>query len=174
MTSRPLPLTISVWPRAAGLPLNARIQYAWLNITVSAGPGASSSGVKVRPSAGLHAEQRQSSVGDHQRFDLLGLPAAGDRHRRVVPQPDVLKHLAFVAIGEVGGWRLVHRAWRDSRGHMPDADQPLGICERQRLEQHAVDNAENQRVRADRGSQGDGGRQRKNRTGDEASKCVPH
>ena len=93
MISRPRPLTISVCPIAAGLPLKARSQYAWLSITVSAGPGRVVF-LRERPAERrAHAEQRQRAVGDHQRFDLLGLAAAGDGDRRVVPQADVLKHL---------------------------------------------------------------------------------
>ncbi len=39
-------------PSAPGLPPNTRCQYSWLSTTEGALPGASSSGVKIRPSAG--------------------------------------------------------------------------------------------------------------------------
>jgi hypothetical protein len=50
------------------------------------------------PGGRPYAEERERAIGHHQRFEMLGLAASGNRYGRVVPQPDVLERLRLLAI----------------------------------------------------------------------------
>ena len=131
-------------------------------------------GVEAAAEHRLHAQRRQDRVADHQRIHLLGLAAAGDRDRRGVPEADVLEDAVLLAVGEVSGRPLVQQRDVHARRLMPHADQPLGLVERQGLEQDRVDDAEDRGVGPDADGQrhdGDGGEQRRahERMGDAAN-----
>ena len=67
--------------------------------------------------------------------------------------PDVLERPALVAIGEIGGGRLVEQ--RDVHARAPCARRrpAVRLVERQRLQQHAIDDAEDRGVGADADAQ---------------------
>ena len=73
------------------------------------------------------------------------------------PGADVLEHTLVVAVGEVRRGALIHHLQVDALAAVIQADQPLGLGEGQRLQQHAVDDAE------DGGGGADAERQRQDR-----------
>jgi hypothetical protein len=105
---------------------------------------------------------------------MLGLAMPGDGDGGVVPQPDVFERLRLLAVEKIGRGRLVERTCHQARRDVPHANQRLGTLERQRFEQHTVDDAEDERVGADGGGEGDGGGQRKGRGGQQAAQGKTH
>ena len=116
-----------------------------------------------------HAEDRQEAVGHEQRPVALGFAPAGDRHRAGVPQADVLEDAALLSVDEVGGRAVVQLRDAHTRRRVPDAHEPVGLGKRQRLQEHAVDDAENRGVRADAYRQRDQRDDREERRLDEAA-----
>ena len=106
-------------------------------------------------------------------LDPLGLAAAGDRHGAAVPEPDVLEDAPLFAIDEVVRRRHVQVGDADARRRVPHADEPVGIVERQRLEEHAADDAEDGGVGADAERQGEDGDQREHRRAKQAADNAP-
>ena len=128
-----------------------------------------------RPAKGRTDSQHwERAVRYVQRLDLFGLAAAGDSHRAGLPQPDVLKSLTTVANHEIRASRLLQRSRHYTGRHQPNPDQRLRFRIRQRLEDDAVDDAENQRIRADGGANRDDRGERKGRAFEEAAKGVLH
>ena len=72
-----------------------------------------------------------------------------------IPGADRLEYLLVLAIGEIGGGAVIRAC--PVRREMLQAHQPFGLVKRQRLQQHAVDDAE------DRGGGADAERQRQDR-----------
>ena len=105
-------------------------------------------------------EEAQGAVGHEERLDALGLAGAGDRHRAAVPEPDVLEDAPLFAVDEVIRGRHVQERDPEPRRRVPQAHEPVGAVERQRLEQDAADDAEDGRVGADTERQGEDGDQR--------------
>ncbi len=81
--------------------------------------------------------------------DPLRLPTPGDRNLRAIPRPDVFEHPLVVAIGEIRRGTLIHDGEVQARPAVIQADEPLRLVEGQRLQQHAVDHAEDRGVGAD-------------------------
>jgi hypothetical protein len=101
------------------------------------------------PERRLDAQHAERAVGDEQALHALGLADPGHGHGRVVPHPDVVEGLPLVAVYEIGRGGLVQeRDVHPGRG-VPHADEAFRLVERQRLQQHAVDDAEDRRVRAE-------------------------
>ena len=98
---------------------------------------------------GLRAKGLQRAVGHHQRLHAFRIARAGNRSGAVVPQPDLFERPVLVPVGHVERRPLVHQVRLHPRRLVPDADQPLGLVVRQRLQQDAVDDAEQGGVRAD-------------------------
>jgi hypothetical protein len=108
-----------------------------------------------------HADGVEHPLRHEQAAHLLGLrePRHGDATSR--PDSDVLEDTPFVAIGEVHRRRDVDGAVleSDSGRRVPHPDQFLRLRIRQRLDQDAIDDAEDRGVGADADGQGqEGGR----------------
>ena len=108
----------------------------------------------------VDVEEAQRAVGHEERLDALGLAGAGDRHRAAVPEPDVLEDAPLFAVDEVVRGRHVQERDPEPRRRVPQAHEPVGLVERQRLEQDAADDAEDGRVGADTERQREDGDQR--------------
>src|SRR5439155_2101120 len=80
---------------------------------------------------------------------FLGLREAGDAHRAGVPEPDILEHAAFLAIGEVLKGRRPGMWDVDAGRGVIERDALAGARIRQWLQEHAVDDAEDRRIGAD-------------------------
>ena len=106
-------------------------------------------GGEVAPQDRVDVEEAQRAVGHEECLDALGLAGAGDRHRAAVPESDVLEDAPLFAINEVIRGRHVQERDSEPRGRVPQTHEPVGIVERQRLEQDAADDAEDGRVGAD-------------------------
>ena len=76
-------------------------QYPDVNITVSGVVGAASVLENTRPSIGCAPSIGNTPSVTHSVAHFLGLPDAGDAHRPGVPEPDILKRPALLAVGEV-------------------------------------------------------------------------
>ena len=108
-------------------------------------------------------QERQDAVGDLDHLHLLRLRQPGHRRLVVVPHAAVGEGLALLAVGEVERWPLVDPVPAETRRGVPDPDQAVRLRVRQRLQEHAADDAEDGGVGADpdrQGDDGDGGEQR--------------
>ena len=101
------------------------------------------------PEHRLHAENRQHAVGHEQGRHFLRLGAAGDADGARIPEPDVLEHAPFFAIGEVLKRCRAGAGEVDAGRRMIERDELLGPRIGQRLEEHALDDAEDCGIRAD-------------------------
>jgi hypothetical protein len=101
-----------------------------------------------------HAEQREDAVRDAKDRHALRLGQSGHAGRAVGPEPHVLERPALVTRGEVEGRTGAQVDDVDAGGDVPDPDQLLGVGVGERLEEHAVQDAEYRGVGAD----GDGHR----------------
>jgi len=119
---------------------------------------------RERPAqVGAHAQNREEGVADEERVDSLWIPAPCYRDRCPVPQGDVLEGTPLLPVGHVGGRSLVQQGHVDPGRGVPHGDQPVGLVVRERLEQHAVDDAEDGRARPDAQRERDHGDQREQR-----------
>ena len=101
---------------------------------------------------GVDAEDTEEIRGYHFRAEVLGLPAT----REVIVLPPVCGHaVKAVALGlPVHEVRVRHRHTGEIGRAFPDLHQAFGIAVRQRLQEHAVDHAEDRCVGADAERQG--------------------
>ena len=100
------------------------------------------------------AEHRQHAVGDVDGADLLGLRDPGDADGVAGPHRDVLKHAAVLAVGVVEKRRGAGVRQVQPRRGVIEHDQLVRLRIRQRLQQHAVDHAEDGGVGADADREG--------------------
>ena len=149
MISRGRPSTINMRPMAARSAPNFDRQYPALRTTVSVPPGAIVCPREQTSERRLHAEHRQDAVGDEERAHLLGLGQAGDTDRAEFTEPDILENLTILAVGEVEKRRGPGSGQVDARQGVIEHDQLVGAWIRQRLQQHALDYAEDRRIGAD-------------------------
>ena len=117
-------------------------------MTVSALPGASSVRVKRRPEDGLDAEHRQDAVGHVDRADLLGFAKTREADRVAGPHADVPEAAALIAIDEIEKRRRSDVVDVDAGRCVIDDHELVGLREWQRPQEHALDDAEDGRVRA--------------------------
>src|SRR5215510_2188065 len=78
----------------------------------------------------------------------------------------------MLPVGHIIAERSVHIRDIDPGSGLPDADQPLRFVKGKRLEQDAIDDAENSRVRTDSQPQRDKRSQRKSRRSRETAKRI--
>ena len=119
------------------------------------------------------AKQRQQPVGHDERRHLFRFPAAGQAREIRAIQSDVLEHTALFAVHEVVGRRHVHIGEVHSWRRVPDAHQLLGVRVGQRLDQHAVEHAENGAGRADAGAEREHGYERESRRSYQTAHDLP-
>ncbi len=104
---------------------------------------------------GRNAEQRKRAVGNVKSVEAFGFSNASDADGIPVVDANVLKSLILLAIDEVVGGRHVEVGNVDAGRGVPDADQFVGIRIGKRLEEDAFENAEDNSVAADAGSESD-------------------
>ena len=121
----------------------------------------------------VDVEEAQRPVRDEQDLHPLGLAGASDRNGATVPQPDVLEYTPLFSISEVVRRRHVQERDSQPRRGMPQPNEPVGIVERQRLEENAADDAEDGRVGADSERQGEDGDQGEHRRAKQAADYSP-
>ena len=93
-----------------------------------------------------------------------GFPRTGHVHRIAVVGADILKRGVLLAIDKVDGGRHIQFCEANARRGVPHADQLLGMGVGKRLQEHALDYAENDRVCAHtdgESNEGNGGKQRR-------------
>jgi hypothetical protein len=98
----------------------------------------------------LHTEQRQELVRAVESLDLFRIAGAGHTGRIGVPERNRFEGLVMFAVGEVNGRRRSHFVLVDARRLVDQRNQAVGFRKRQRLDQNAVDDAEDRRGRANR------------------------
>ena len=113
------------------------------------GSGGVVLGSEDAPELGLHPQEGERSVGHAHRLDPLGLGEPRHRDLLVVPHADLVEDLTQVAVGEMERWRLVDLVETEAGGRVPDPDERFRFVERKRLQEDAVDDAEDRGVRAD-------------------------
>ncbi len=107
-----------------------------------------------------YAEHVEEPIGDRRRRQALGLGAAGQRRRaRVVNRDGVRGPVLLAPREEVGVGQREDPAFLAHDAHLHEA---IGVPERERSQQHGVDDRE------DRGRRADAERERQNRDGREA------
>ena len=149
MISRGRLSTISVRPMAERSAPNFDRQYPDVKTTVSGVPGVSSALENTRPSIGCTPSIGNTPSVTNSVAHFLGLREAGDAHGAGVPEPDILEGPAFLAIGEIlkrrgaGAWQV------DAGRGVVERDELVGARIRQRLQEHAFDDAEDRRIGAD-------------------------
>ena len=122
----------------------------------------------------LDAEERQEAMGRAQRVEALGLGESGDGDGAAVPDRDVGQRPRLLPVRDVVGNRRVEVVDVDAGRRLPEAHQTVGIAERQRLQEHGVDDAEDGHIRADPQGQGEHGRQREHRRTGQPAGGVAH
>ena len=94
-------------------------------------------------------------MGGEQAGDFLRLGKAGDAGGAVVPHGNVFERAVFLAVDEVQRGGHVEVLDIDARRGVPHGDQALGMRIGQRLQQDALDHAENRRIGPDADGQRD-------------------
>ena len=110
-----------------------------------------------------NAEERKSAVGDIESFNLLGFGESGDTDGISLIRADVLKGMVLFAIDEVVGRINVEIGNVDAGGGVPYADEFGGARIGERLEEDALEDAEDDGVAANscgEGDERDGGKER--------------
>ena len=97
---------------------------------------------------GLDAEHRQDAVGHVDRPNLLRVAKTRDADRVAGPHADVPEAAAFVAINEIEKRRRPDVVDVDAGRRVIDDHELVGLRKWQRPQQHALDHAEDCRVRA--------------------------
>ena len=110
---------------------------------------------------GLDAQQRQRRRAQQQSRHTFWIVTSRDRDCRGIPGANRLERRLILAICEIGRRAMIRSG--PARGVMADAHQPLGLIERQGLQQHAVHDAEDRRRGADAERQRQNGRRGKRR-----------
>ena len=121
------PLSVTIRPTTAGSPPNRRFHSASPMTATRAALGTSSSGRKVRPSAGDDAEHVEVLVRDLLAGDRLRLGAAGQGRPPAADRGDAFEECRFAAPVDVVARRrpLVSRAAARAEV-LPDHHQPPG------------------------------------------------
>ncbi len=121
----------------------------------------------------LHTQEGKEPGRHLCGTDHLGLCQARDRHSRgIVEDADVLEHAILILVDEV----LVRRQATSVEGRGPghDTHQLALILEGQRLQQHAIDDAENGRRGADPQREREDGEGREPGSLAEHARAYPH
>ena len=118
-------------------------------------PGCASRGPYTRPSAALSAEKLEVIGAGDEHFDALGVVAPAQRRAPRKKDADVIEDAG--AIAQVIEFRLGHADVFRARAIqiVKDADQTLGMLERQRPQEHSVHDGEDGDVCADAERQGE-------------------
>ena len=117
------------------------------------------------------AQHREPRRGDRRAADARRVARAGQHDAARRRAADRRKHLALVPPVHVdgkGGRRARHLGL-----HVEHHDEPVGVGEGQRLEQHGVDRAEHRGVGADAKGQGEGRRGREAGVLDQGANAEP-
>ncbi len=109
---------------------------------------------ELTPRRRRDAENRQHAVGDRDRGHVLGLAGSRDADVLRSIQADVLEASALLAIDEVVRRRHVHPVEVHARRDVPEADELFRIWIGERLQEDAIEHAEDGGVRAHRHDQG--------------------
>ena len=117
----------------------------------------------------LHAESRQQLVRAHEPRHLFRVACARDAGGVLDPQRDGLERRVVLTVGEIKRRRRSELGSSDARRLMHERDEPVRIGERQRLQQNAVDDAEDRDRRADAYAKREHGRQREGRASPQAA-----
>ncbi len=119
-------------------------------------------------------EHRQDAIGDEQRARLFGLGKTRHAHRAGVPEADVLEHPAVLAVGEVQERRGAGPVDVDPWCGMIEGDELVGARVGQRLQEDALDDAEDRGIGADADGEGQGGHGGETGHSGEAPDDLPH
>ena len=112
-------------------------------------PGVASASVKSRPSCGWTPSACRTSWVTNSARACSGSPMPVIVRPAVAVQADVLKDAALVAIREVLRRRHAELVDVEAGRNLLDADELVGVRVGQRLDQHAIDDAEDRGVGAD-------------------------
>ena len=101
-------------------------------------------------------QRLQRAVRDPNTPHLLRLSHSCDRHAPALPDTHLAERLTVFTVGEVHRRRDV-QLWQvdDPRRRVPDADEFIGIGIGQRLDQHAIHDAEHGGIGANANGEGD-------------------
>src|SRR5205823_6166294 len=130
-------------------------------------------GSEPSPDHGLNAERRERAFRDGEALHLLRRSEPRDAHSVAVPYTELLKRAILVTKGEVIGGREIQILNGDPRRLLPDADQLLRIGVWQRLQQNAVDDAEDGGVGTDSNSDREYGQKSEHRRAKQSAENAP-
>ena len=153
-------LAVQLLPRAT---TENNPTVAWRRVL---GPG------KATSDRGRHPEHVEE-LGGHEGADELRRFAGSCRHgegQRAVSRDSLQRLLLPAQVDELSGRMIAARFVGGRRG---DADDAVGLVEGQRAQEHAIDHAEDGRVRADAERERDDGDQREARVLEEGANRVP-
>ena len=123
-------------------------------------PGVSSAALNSRPRIGCTRKRGRVASLTDSTSTCSGSPRPVSETSLVSHAPTAFERPLVVEIGEIGGRAVVPA----SVGHgVEQAHQPIGFVEGQRLQQHAVDDAEDRGRGADAKREGEDGRGREAR-----------
>jgi len=106
------------------------------------------------PQHRLRPEHRQDGIGREERPHFFRLREAGHAHGAGVPQSQILEHPAVLTVGEVEERRSAGARDLDARCGVVEHDQLVRLRIRQRLQEHALNDAEHGSVGADPNREG--------------------
>lgn len=118
-----------------------------------------------------NTEKGKNAVGDVQCGQSLGFGETGEGETVALIDADVLEAVILFAVDEIIGGRHVEVSDIDARSGVPDADEFGGARIGQRLEENAFEDAEDDGVSADTGSERD---ERNNREEGRASQAAEY
>jgi hypothetical protein len=104
---------------------------------------------------GRDSEDRQDAISDQENAHQFGVADAGYIAGVVGKHADILEGPVLLAINEIVGRRRAQFLDIQARGDVPYSHQIVGLRIGQRLQQHALEHAENGRIGAHADSQGD-------------------
>ncbi len=103
----------------------------------------------MRPSAGRAPRIGSTPSVTSMQTTSSGSARPGDRCRVVAPQPDVFERSRLLAVGRIEKRRRASVRDADAGRGVIDVYEPIGVRVRQRLQQHALNHAEDRGIRAD-------------------------
>ena len=104
---------------------------------------------EAAPGLWLNAENGEKAIGHEQCREFLRCAEIGDAGGVGGPHGDVLKHAALFAVSDVERGRHANLFHVQAGRSVGDGDELCGLRIRKRLEQHAVDHAEDRSSCAD-------------------------
>ena len=150
----------STWPTTVGFPPNFDSQYAWLRMRTAGAPGGIVAGHEVATDGRRDAERSEEVGRHHADVHAVGFAVAEQDERHLVELDEAVECGELLAVVVELGDRHADVVEAGAGRTLLHEDEPLAVGEGQRLEQHAANDAEDGRVRADAEGQRENGDQR--------------